>query len=211
MRIGILVAMDKEYALVEALHSDDIILCRSGVGKVNAAAATTRLIMEHRPDCIISTGCAGGLARTIDVMDVVVGSQTCYHDVDCGEGFAPGQIMGMPERFNADASLYAKAMELTAPAGSRITGGLICTGDVFCTQKEQTDAILRRFPEAAAVDLESAAIAQLCSQYEVPFISFRMISDSANGSTSRINEYNDFWGEIAGRSFGIFEQFIETL
>ena len=211
MKIGILVAMDKEYALVEALHSDDIILCKSGVGKVNAAAATTRMIMESRPDCIISTGCAGGLAPNLNVMDVVVSSQTCYHDVDCGEGFAPGQLMGMPERFDASASLYAKAMGLSAPAGSKIVGGLICTGDAFCTRKEQTDAILERFPDAAAVDMESAAIAHVCSLYDIPFISFRIISDSANGDAARINEYNDFWGEVAGRSFGIFEQFIETL
>jgi adenosylhomocysteine nucleosidase len=211
MKIGIMVAMDKEYALVEALHSDDIILCRSGVGKVNAAAAATRMIMENRPDCIISTGCAGGLAPDVNVMDIVVGSQTCYHDVDCGEGFAPGQIMGMPERYDADASLYAKAMGLSAPAGSKIVGGLICTGDTFCTRKEQTDVIMERFPQAAAVDMESAAIAQVCHLYQVPFISFRIISDSANGDTSRLNEYNDFWGEVAGRSFGIFEQFIETL
>lgn len=211
MKIGIMVAMDKEYALVEALHSDDIFLCRSGVGKVNAAAAATRMIMENRPDCIISTGCAGGLAPHINVMDIVVGSQTCYHDVDCGEGFAPGQMMGMPERFDADASLYAKAMALNAPSGSQIVGGLICTGDSFCTRKEQTDAILKRFPQAAAVDMESTAIAQVCHLYQVPFISFRIISDSANGDTSRLNEYNDFWGEVAGMSFSIFEQFIDTL
>ena len=72
-------------------------------------------------------------------------------------------------------------------------------------------ASLRRFPEVAAVDMESAAIAHVCSLYDVPFISFRIISDSANEDASRINEYNDFWGEVAGRSFGLFEQFIEAL
>ena len=120
-------------------------------------------------------------------------------------------MMGMPERFDADASLYAKAMGLSAPAGSQIVGGLICTGDAFCTHKEQTDAILKRFPQAAAVDMESAAIAHVCHLYQVPFISFRIISDSANGDAARINEYNDFWGEVAGRSFGIFEQFIVAM
>ena len=206
-----MVAMDKEYERIEALHSSDIILCKSGIGKVNAAAAATRMIMEHRPDCIISTGCAGGLAAGLKVMDVVVGAQTCYHDADCGEGFEPGQIMGMPARFEADAGLYAKAMGLSARAGSRILGGLICTGDVFCTEREQTDAILRRFPEAAAVDMESAAIAQVCHIYEVPFISFRIVSDSAGDDKARISEYRDFWSELADRSFGIFKQFIETL
>lgn len=211
MKIGIMVAMDKEYERIEALHSSDIILCKSGIGKVNAAAAATRMILEHRPDCIISTGCAGGLAPGLKVMDVVVGAQTCYHDADCGEGFEPGQIMGMPARFEADAALYAKAMGLSARAGSRILGGLICTGDVFCTEREQTDAILSRFPDAAAVDMESAAIAQVCHIYEVPFISFRIVSDSAGDDKARISEYRDFWSELADRSFGIFKQFIETL
>ena len=211
MTIGIMVAMDKEYASIEALHSSDIILCKSGVGKVNAAAAATRMILEHRPDCIISTGCAGGLGGRLKVMDVVVSSKTCYHDADCGEGFLPGQIMGMPQFYEADPNLYAKALALSPAPGSSILGGLICTGDVFCTQKSQTDAILERFPEAAAVDMESAAIAQVCHIYGVPFISFRIISDAGGSDDSRLSEYNDFWGELAGRSFGIFKQFIETL
>lgn len=200
--------MDKEFSQIQALDSKDIVVAKSGIGKVNAAVAAVRMIEEHKPDCIISTGCAGGLAPGLDVMDVIVGSQTGFHDVDCGAPCAPGQVQGLPARFEADKALLAAAMALTPAEGSKIVSGFICTGDVFCTQKSQTDAILAKFPDAAAVDMESAAIAQVCHLYNKPFLSFRILSDTTGTDNSeRIAEYKNFWSELAERSFEIFRQF----
>ena len=101
MRIGVIIAMDIEYQkMCEALggkpqgriNGNDVILWQCGIGKVNAAIGAMNLISQHHPDCIISTGLAGGIDDCLHVMDVVVGSQTTYHDVWCGEGNAKGQV-----------------------------------------------------------------------------------------------------------------------
>ncbi|MBQ3976284.1 MAG: 5'-methylthioadenosine/S-adenosylhomocysteine nucleosidase [Bacteroidales bacterium] len=210
MKIGIMVAMDKELEMVSGLRDSQMICIKSGVGKVNAASAATRLIVEEKPDCLISTGCAGGLAKGLKPMDVVVSERTCYHDVDCGPDCVLGQIDGLPLYFDANASLYRSAMSLKAESGSSIYGGLICSGDMFCWKREQSDSILQRFPDALAVDMESAAIAQVCRIYDIPFISFRIISDT-NDKDDRVDDYLNFWDEAAGRSFDLLRQFTDSL
>lgn len=86
MKIGIIVAMDKEFVQLQSLFSsEDVIIQKSGIGKVNAALQTAKMISEYHPDAIISSGCAGGNGDDINVQDVVVSSQLAYHDVYCGE------------------------------------------------------------------------------------------------------------------------------
>ena len=86
MKIGIIVAMDKEFDQLQSLFSsEDVIIQKSGIGKVNAALQTAKMISEYHPDAIISSGCAGGNGDDINVQDVVVSSQLAYHDVYCGE------------------------------------------------------------------------------------------------------------------------------
>lgn len=212
MKIGIIVAMNKEYEQIAGLHSDDIILAKSGIGKVNAAITATSMILGERPDCIISSGCAGGLIPSLNPMDVIVGEQTGYHDADCGEGNELGQVQGMPVRFDADKELFEAAMSLQAAEGSKIDGGFICSGDKFCTRPEDVAAIASVFPDAKAIDMESAAIAHVCHIYKIPFLSFRMISDTiGKDSEFRIKQYRDFWAEMADRSFELFKQFVKTL
>ena len=79
----------------------------SGIGKVNAAAAATEMILSDRPDCIINSGCAGSLKADVRVMDVVIGAQCAYQDVWCGEPNLPGQVEGEPQRYDADPGLLA--------------------------------------------------------------------------------------------------------
>ena len=81
------------------IQNNTVILMKCGIGKVNAAAGTVELIRNFHPDCIISTGVAGGIDSGLKVMDVVAGSQIVYHDVWCGEGNAYGQIQGLPALF----------------------------------------------------------------------------------------------------------------
>ena len=102
----------------------------SGIGKVNAAAAATEMILRDRPDCIINSGCAGSLKADVRVMDVVIGAQCAYQDVWCGEPNLPGQVEGEPQRFDADPGLLAAAKSLR-PGTGRLHSGLICTGDQF--------------------------------------------------------------------------------
>ena len=208
MKIGIIVAMDKELQQLRPLFPEDkVILEKSGIGKVNAAIQTVEIIRQHKPDVIISTGCAGGNGDDINVQDVVVSTQLAYHDVYCGEAIGHsvyGQVQGLPARFEADPYLLSKAQQTGAKPG------LIVTGDWFVDTKEKMREIIGHFPEAKAVDMESAAIAQTCYIYKVPFISFRVISDIPLRDTNA-SMYHDFWNTIAQNSFNVTCTFIESL
>ena len=214
MKIGIIVAMDKELQQLRPLFPEDqVILQKSGIGKVNAAIQTVEMIRQFHPDCIISTGCAGGNGDDINVQDVVVSTQLAYHDVYCGEAIGHsvyGQVQGLPPRFDADPSLLEKALSLSLLKGVKVHPGLIVTGDWFVDTKDKMREIVGHFPEAKAVDMESCAIAQVCHIYKVPFISFRLISDIPLRDTDA-SMYHDFWNTIAQNSFQVTKTFIESL
>lgn len=209
MKIGIIVAMDKELRQLQQLFNDgDVRVEKCGIGKVNAALGAQRMINEFHPDCIISSGCAGGNGDDIQVQDVVVSAELCYHDVYCGTAIDNctqyGQVQGLPARYQAQPDLLAKAVK----AGAK--PGLIVTGDWFVDTKEKMREIIGHFPEAMAVDMESCAIAQTCYLNQVPFISFRVISDIPLRDTDA-SQYHDFWNTIAEHSFQTTKTFVESL
>ena len=216
MKIGIIVAMDKEMRQLQQLFTDnpDICIIKCGIGKVNAALGAQRLINEFHPQVIISTGCAGGHGEGISIQDVVVSSELCYHDVYCGDaagGTVFGQVQGLPARFQADPVLLQKAQQLSiANSQLSIHAGLIVTGDWFVDSKDKMREIVGHFPECKAVDMESAAIAQTCLLNKVRFISFRVISDLPLVDTDA-SQYHDFWNTMADRSFQITKTFVESL
>ena len=126
MKIGIIVAMDKELQQLRPLFPEDkVILQKSGIGKVNAALQTAQMISQYHPDIIVSSGCAGGNGDDISIQDVVVSSQLAYHDVYCGTavGYSVyGQVQGLPPRFEADPYLLQKALLTGAKPGLIVTG-----------------------------------------------------------------------------------------
>lgn len=216
MKIGVIVAMDKELQQLQHLFDNSkIIVEKCGIGKVNAAIGASEMIRKHRPDVIISSGCAGGNGNDINVQDVVVGKEVSYHDVYCGTAIDNttiyGQVQGMPARYQADAMLLEKARSLSLTTSHiSLHEGLIVTGDWFVDSKDKMRSIIEKFPEAKAVDMESAAIAQTCHIYKVPFISFRVISDIPLRDTDA-SMYHDFWATIAENSFQVTKSFIESL
>ena len=216
MKIGVIVAMDKELQQLQHLFDNNhVIVEKCGIGKVNAAIGTTEMIRRHRPDVIISSGCAGGNGDDINVQDVVVGRENAYHDVYCGTAIdgstVYGQVQGMPARFQADPMLLEKARELSLTTRQlSLHEGLTVTGDWFVDSKEKMREIIGKFPEAKAVDMESAAIAQTCHIFNIPFISFRIISDIPLRDTDA-SMYHNFWSTIAENSFQITRNFIESL
>ena len=221
MKIGIITAMSSEqkqlanqlteikesskgpFSYIEGkINSNEIVLMQCGIGKVNAAAGTVEMINNFQPDCIIS------IDTCLKIMDVVVSRNIVYHDVWCGEGNAYGQIQGLPTFFEGNETLYNTAMSLDTETA--IHGGLICTGDKFITDRKELDEIKSNFHEGLAVDMESASIAQICYLYKVPFISFRIISDTP-GAENHFDQYLNFWGEMANRSFKVTETFLKAL
>ena len=216
-RIGIIVALTSEYELVKNLLSDtkekqrnnlrfvegtvngmEVTLMKSGMGKVCAAMGAVEIAREYAPDAIVNTGVAGGIDPLTHVMDIVVGENTVYHDVWCGDGNAYGQVLGFPLYFPANKRLYDTA--LSVPHEGHVYGGLICTGDQFVSDKERLKEIKHHFPTGLAVDMESCAIAQVCHQYGIPFLSYRIISDTP-GSGDNFAQYLNFWEEAPRRSF----------
>lgn len=198
------------------LGRNTLILMQCGIGKVNAAVGATTLIRRYTPDCVVSTGCAGGMDARLGVMDVVVSRQVAYHDVSI-PGCDPGQVQGLPSRFRGEEQLVEVAMSLqpTAAAGdgpqmSRIVAGLICSGDQFISDQAQLSHIKELFPEVLAVDMESAAIAQTCFLHAVPFVSFRILSDTP-GADQHLQQYNTFWDDMAERSFEVVRRFLSAL
>jgi adenosylhomocysteine nucleosidase len=205
--------MDKELQQLQHLFSDgNVIVQKCGIGKVNAALGTADMISQWKPDVIISSGCAGGNGDDINVQDIVVSTELAYHDVYCGDAIGHsvyGQVQGLPARFQADPALVEKAASLQ-PTGISLHTGLIVTGDWFVDTRQKMRDIIGHFPEAKAVDMESAAIAQTCYLHHVPFISFRIISDIPLRDTDA-SQYHDFWSTIADRSFLVTKTFVEQL
>ena len=209
MKIGMIVAMDKELKQLRPLFPEDkVILQKSGIGKVNAAIQTVEMIRQYKPDVIISSGCAGGNGDDVNVQDVVVSSELVYHDVYCGTAIDSttvyGQVQGLPAHYQADPYLLEKALLTGAKPG------LIVTGDWFVDSKDKMREIIGHFPEAKAVDMESCAIAQACYINKVPFISFRVISDIPLRDTDA-SQYHNFWDTVAENSFQVTKTFIESL
>ncbi|MDR0187016.1 5'-methylthioadenosine/adenosylhomocysteine nucleosidase [Prevotella brunnea] len=232
MKIGIIVAMDKEFEQLKSIldhpkterhHFKDfvtgevgdkeIILQKCGIGKVNSAIGAVEMINRYQPNLIISSGCAGGADTSLKMMDVVVARECVYHDVHCGSNAEKGQIIGMPTRYKAPDELLEKALSLNnGDSGEmpKVRAGLTVSGDYFVDNKEKMRSILTDFPEALAVDMESCSIAQVCHVYHTPFISFRVISDVPLNDTDA-NMYFDFWARVAEGSFEVTKHFLNTL
>ena len=232
MKIGIIIAMDKEFRRISELldnltveesggrsftlgnlSGNDIVLHQCGIGKVNAAIGTTELIRRYSPQLVISTGCAGGGQTSMEVQDVVVSTQLAYHDVYCGSAIGHtvyGQVQGMPARYQSPSSLVDAALSLNGDGQPRIHAGLIVTGDWFVDSRDKMRDIMSHFPEAVAVDMESAAIAQTCHVYGIDFISFRVISDIPLKDTNA-SQYHNFWDTIADHSFATTRRFLAKL
>ena len=216
MKIGIIVAMDKELHQLQSLFNDgNVLVQKCGIGKVNAALGAQRMIDEFHPDAIISSGCAGGNGDDMNIQDIVVSAQLAYHDVYCGNAVGVtvyGQVQGLPARYEADPYLLRKSEELMEKnkMSVKIHPGLIITGDWFVDSREKMREIIGHFPDAKAVDMESCAIAQTCYLNKVPFISFRVISDIPLRDTNA-SQYHNFWETVADNSFQMTRTFVESL
>lgn len=225
--IGIIVAMAKEFEQLEKLlnHTETvetplnklctgqlgdkrIVLMQSGIGKVNATIGAVELIKSFHPDLILSSGCAGGTGALMNLTDVAVAESTAYHDVYCGPENLSGQVQGMPEVFHADKHALETIQKLDMPVTLHV--GTIVSGDWFVDTVDKMKDIFSQHPEAIAVDMESAAIAQTCHVYDVPFMSLRVVSDLPL-QEERSQQYAGFWDKVTSNSFLVVKTLIESL
>ncbi len=176
-----------------------VVLMQCGIGKVNAAIGTLSLIDNFNPDCVINSGVAGGADASMHVLDLLVATEVAYHDVWCGPGTEYGAAAGCEKILSPWQRIVDKAHEVL-PADSRHKYGLICSGDKFISKAEEIAEIKSHFPEALAVDMESASIAQVCTIKKVPFGIIRAISDTP-GEEDNISQYENFWTDAPAETF----------
>lgn len=211
--LDLLLGVLDEYDNVEAdgyvfyggsIGDTEIVAMSCGIGKVNAALGTTALIYRFAPDVVINSGVAGGTGKGASILDVVLADRVAYHDVWCGPGTEWGEAAGCPRFFECPLP----AEELAEKLG--VKTGLVASGDIFVSRKEDIDRILALYPEAIAVDMESGAIAQACFRKGVPMYCIRVVSDTP-GAADNISQYENFWTDAPRHTFEAVKQLIETL
>ena len=202
----------------DGANATEVVLRQCGIGKVNAAVGTMQLITDYHPDCIISTGLAGGIGDQAEVWDVIVSTQTAYHDVFCGMDCEQGQVLGLPTRFDSYLPMVDFAMTTGAQMaqqegmqGCQFIKGLICTGDQFITKAEPVRAIQQAFPDVMACDMESAAIAHVCHLMKVPFVSIRVISDTPLRTHDHALQWEESLAMMSDRSFRFIDLLLRSL
>lgn len=228
-RIGIIGAMAEEIELLHqnvqnikekcqasvtyyegTLHGVDVVYCKSGVGKVNAAICT-QVLLSFDVDCVLFTGVAGALDPSLNVGDIVISSSAMQHDVDVTPlGFAKGVIPFQDvSDFPADKAL----IELAKSAGDSLFPnhtliGRIVSGDQFIASVDKVKELYEQFGGACA-EMEGAAVAQVCAANDVPFIIIRSMSDKADGSADVT--YTEFVVTAANNSYAMIDRIVSTI
>lgn len=233
-KIGIIGAMDVEIDYLRSLmgenikkneagsieflegkiHGKNVVLVRSGIGKVNAALCAQRLILQFGCTNIINTGIAGAMAHGLGVMDFVVSTDCVYHDMDAtGFGYKIGQIPQMDVfSFPADKKMIEACKqafsESSESKGHKMIEGRIASGDQFISEKSVKEKIAANV-NPACVEMEGAAIAHACYLNKTPFVILRCMSDMADDLSSNGYEFNE---SIAAKlSAKICEKVVEKI
>lgn len=230
MRIGVIGAMEEEVELLRSslenaqvseianceftsgtYKGQDVVLLKSGIGKVNAAMSTTLLLQQFKPDVVINTGSAGGFDQALEVGAIVISDEVRHHDVDVTVfGYEMGQVPQLPAAFRSDEKLIELATKAVEELGEHPYGvGLIATGDSFMNDPERVEKVRGFFPSMKASEMEAAAVAQVCHQFNVPFVVIRALSDIA-GKESNIS-FDEFLPVAAKHSTEIVLNVVERL
>jgi adenosylhomocysteine nucleosidase len=211
-------------------HGHEVVAVLSRIGKVAAATTATTLIERFGVSRMVFTGVAGGLAPHVQVGDVVVARAFIQHDMDASPLFPRHEVplTGMT-CFPADEAL-SRALAAAAPAAmqdmlaslprnewlgidltkAKVHQGLIASGDRFVSQTTESHALQRDLPEALAVEMECAAMAQVCHDYGVPLAAVRTISDRADDSAHV--DFPRFIQSIASRySVAVLDRLLASL
>ncbi|WP_209732016.1 5'-methylthioadenosine/S-adenosylhomocysteine nucleosidase [Cronobacter sakazakii] len=229
MKAGIIGAMEEEVTLLRdkidnrqtltiagceiytgTLNGVDVALLKSGIGKVSAAMGATLLLEHCKPDVIINTGSAGGLAPSLKVGDIVVSDEVRYHDADVTAfGYEYGQMAGYPAAFKADEKLIAAAQETIEKLNLHAVRGLVVSGDAFINGSVNLAKIRHNFPQAIAVEMEATAIGHVCHNFGVPFVVVRAISDVADQQSHL--SFEEFLAVAAKQSSLMVETLLTSL
>lgn len=230
MKIGIIGAMDEEIAIIKKemniyrsknkagmffltgkFSGIDVVLVRSGIGKVNAAICTQVLIDDFNIDMVINTGIAGGVKEVINPGDVVISTDLVHHDMDTS---AFGDEIGQVPRMDTFSFMaHEKLVDLAFSSAKKLKGynvykGRIISGDQFIADTDKIMSLRERF-NAYAVEMEGAGIAHTCYVNGIPFVVIRSISDRADSNIHM--DYATFKNIAINNSIGILKNMFENM
>lgn len=214
MRVGIIGPMDEEVSLITAALEDkhtevvggrdyivgtyqghEVVLVKSGIGKVCAATAAAVLSAHFKVEILVNTGCAGGIGEGLKIGDIVLSTQMAYHDFDLKVfGYQRGQVPSYEQYFQADHALIAKAQAVANTLKQEqgfepnIFTGVVLSGDQFISDKQKCLDMKADFPHSQVTEMEGAAVAQVCTDFKVPCLVIRSVSDTAQGEAPEIFE-----------------------
>jgi adenosylhomocysteine nucleosidase len=230
MKVGIIGAMEQEVTILRELlthckkqliggsefftgllGTTHVVLVLSHQGKANAAMAATILLQVFRPDYVINTGSAGGMNPACQLGDITVPDVLTYHDADSRAlGFEMGQIPFMPREYYPCKKLIEAVMEAAADHPDLVMRhGLHATGDSFMAGEDQLATMRMNFPAMMSVDMEATAIAQVCTQFDVPYVIIRALSDIV-GQDNHV-EFHEFLPLASHNSSLLITSFIRVL
>ena len=229
--IGIIGAMDEEVSRLKEkmqvkrienkagmeffegdLSGKDVVIVRSGIGKVNAGICTQILVDDFHVEAVINTGVAGSLRNEINIGDIVLSSDALQHDMDAtGFGYEPGVIPRMDNSiFVADKELLSVAEKVNKKVNPEIETfvGRVVSGDQFISDKEKKDYLIKQF-SGYCTEMEGAAIAQACYVNKIPFLVIRAISDKADNSATM--DYGEFEAKAIEHTVKLLTGMMENL
>ena len=216
--IGIIGAMEVEVASLKEMMTDvtirtkasmefnhgylngkEVVVVRSGIGKVNAGICTQILVDDYGVDCVINTGIAGSLRNEINIGDIVISTDAVQHDMDV-------RIFGFP----ADEHLAEVAEEVCKEVNPEIQvfRGRVVSGDQFISSKEVKNHLIEEFNGSCA-EMEGAAIAQGAYLNKIPYVVLRAISDKADDSATM--DYPTFESEAARHCVNLLQEMVKRL
>ena len=194
------------------ISGKEVVVVRSGIGKVNAGICSQILVDRYGVEGIINTGIAGSLKNEINIGDIVLATCAVQHDVDAtGFGYPLGEIpqMGIKE-FPADETLMKLAEKCSKEANPdiQVFCGRVASGDQFVSSKEKKNFISENF-DAYCTEMEGAAIAQAAYLNNIPYLVVRAISDKADDSANM--DYSEFEAKAVENSVRLMAAMLKEM
>lgn len=230
-KLGIIGAMEEEITLLKdkmeikkvetkagmeffqgSILGKEVVVVRSGIGKVNAGICTQILVDDFQVEGVINTGIAGSLRNEINIGDIVLSSDALQHDIDAaGFGYELGVIPRMEQSvFLGDQTLLSLAKEVNEKVNSEISTfvGRVVSGDQFISDKEKKQFLIKQF-DGYCTEMEGGAIAQTAYLNHIPFLIIRAISDKADDSAHM--DYGEFEAKAIEHSVKLMLGILERL
>ena len=191
------------------LAGEEVVIVRSGIGKVAAATAAEAMILRYAPTLLVNTGVGGSLSENLSVTDIAIADRAVEHDMDTTPlGDPPGLLSGIDVVYLlSDADAVRGIRQAAERLGYRTEVGTIASGDRFVASSEEKKRIVALFG-AIACDMEGAAISHVAYLNGTPAVIVRAISDSADGSSHM--DYPAFLEKAAARSHALVKEFLRA-